>query len=77
MKLYRIKNTVTGKYSKGGMKENWSKRGKFWMGKTDLLKHFRYLDTYNRFWYNKNCKVVEYEITENSEVEVDEFYTRE
>ena len=47
MELYRIKNTRTGLFSKGGMsadqsdKWSWSKKGKLWTGMGPLKNHLR------------------------------------
>lgn len=47
MELYRIKNTKTGLFSKGGMSADqdntlsWSKKGKLWTGKGPLKSHLR------------------------------------
>lgn len=39
-KFYRIKDTKTGLYSKGGTYPTWSKNGKVWKRRADLSSHF-------------------------------------
>ena len=74
MKIYRIRDTATGLYSKGGSDANvdsghscWSKKGKVWTGLGPLRMHL------NQFLSDGYCKkkgipstweVIEYELIE-------------
>ena len=70
--VYKILNTKTGLYSKGGTNPKFSKNGKTWTSKGALSNHFRLIADalYNR--YNsyraknpyKDCVIEEYRITE-------------
>lgn len=40
MTIYRVRNTRTGLYSRGGLYVRWTKRGKIWTTKGALKNHF-------------------------------------
>lgn len=61
--VYKIRNTVTGLYSKGGSDGQWSKNGKIWSGIGPLKLHFNVLSRQGRVEY-RDAVVCEIEIVE-------------
>ena len=60
-KYYRILNTSTGLYSKGGSYPRFSKKGKVWAGMGPLKNHIALI----RNGKYDECVLIEYELTVN------------
>jgi hypothetical protein len=63
MAMYKIRNTKTGLYSKGGDRPSWSKAGKVWKRLGDLSSHFTQVGARGRSVY-QDAEVVEFELVE-------------
>lgn len=71
MKLYRIRNTKTGKYSRGGFYPDYNERGKIWNTPSALNSHiltiFKYQHNYKNVtdaYAYEELEVIEYELVE-------------
>lgn len=75
MKIYRIRDTATGLFSKGGSNANvdsgsfcWSKKGKIWTGIGPLKNHLNMFinNEYNKHGLPSTWEVIEYEVVETA-----------
>jgi len=57
--MYKIRNKITGLYSKGGHRVSWSKKGKVWAEKGHLSNHFASFINPSKTY--ANCEIVEIE----------------
>jgi hypothetical protein len=64
MKIYKIRNKVTGEYSKGGGHPYFNKRGKIWKGIGPLKNHINLVKEYRLLSLYKDCEIVIFEVTE-------------
>lgn len=66
MKSYKIYNPATGLYSKGGMRNDWTKQGKTWSHAglkkhIAMLKSVEYIHTGEILELYKTCEIHEFE----------------
>jgi ribosome-binding ATPase YchF (GTP1/OBG family) len=67
MKIYKIKNTETGLFSKGGTVEpSWSKKGKTWSSIGHLKVHLANVD--HRRCNTDKWEIYEIEVSENTTI---------
>lgn len=71
LKLYRIRDRKTGKFSAGGMNPRFTKQGKSWLF-SNLKLHLHQHIKYSNSPY-KDCDIVEYEGYPVYEISVDDF----
>lgn len=69
MLIYKIKRK-DGAYSKGGTRQSFGPKGKIWTSKGALSNHFAQFNKRDLKWYNENCEIVEYELSETELVTV-------
>lgn len=64
MKIYKIRNNVTGLYSLGSRSPSWGKKGKIWTSNNGLSNHFNLVGYDQVPSVYRDCEIVEYELVE-------------
>jgi hypothetical protein len=76
MKVYKIRNKITGLFSTGGMEPKFNKKGKVWNGIGPLKNHLHQFDHVYHYDYDthigyytdetqkvyKDCEIIEYDL---------------
>lgn len=72
--IYKIRDRITGAYSKGGARPYWTLKGKVWKQKSHVSLHFVNILEYSSYTsVYDDAEVVEFELVEKSVTPVGEW----